>query len=50
MQLVKHFQRGYGHAERQISENDGRTCYIVRFSTAMTIQLYSSKRASPKKC
>ena len=31
MQLVKHFQRGYGHAERQISENDGRTCYIVRF-------------------
>ncbi len=30
MQLVKHFERGFGHAEKTI-QNDGRTGYIVRF-------------------
>tara|TARA_R110000851_G_scaffold182249_2_gene331349 strand:+ start:47 stop:250 length:204 start_codon:yes stop_codon:yes gene_type:complete len=30
MQLVKHFERGYGHAEKTISP-DGRAGYLVRF-------------------
>ena len=30
MQLVKHFERGYGHAEK-ITEDNGRISYIVRF-------------------
>jgi len=30
MQLVKHFERGYGHAEEIISP-DGRIGYTVRF-------------------
>lgn len=30
MQLVKHFQRGYGHAEKIITP-DGRAGYTVRF-------------------
>ena len=30
MQLVKHTERGYGHAE-EITTDDGRFGYIVRF-------------------
>ena len=30
MQLVKHFERGYGHA-KEIITNDGKTGYLVRF-------------------
>ena len=30
MQLVKHFERGYGHA-KEINTNDGRIGYTVRF-------------------
>ena len=30
MQLVKHFERGYGHAEK-ITSCDGGIGYIVRF-------------------
>jgi len=30
MQLVKHFDRGYGHAKK-ITEPDGGIGYIVRF-------------------
>ena len=30
MQLVKHIERGYGHAE-QTTTGDGRIGYIVRF-------------------
>lgn len=30
MQLVKHFERGYGHARQTITD-DGRVGYIVRF-------------------
>tara|TARA_R110000824_G_scaffold8704_3_gene39357 strand:- start:400 stop:570 length:171 start_codon:yes stop_codon:yes gene_type:complete len=30
MQLVKHFERGYGHAEKTISF-DGGIGYLVRF-------------------
>jgi len=30
MELVKHFERGYGHAEKTTSSNGG-TGYIVRF-------------------
>ena len=30
MQLVKHFERGYGHA-KQITSPDGKSGYIVRF-------------------
>ena len=31
MQLIKHFERGYGHAETKIDTSDGGTYYIVRF-------------------
>ena len=31
MQLVKHFERGYGHAETKTSEVDGGIYYIIRF-------------------
>ena len=30
MQLVKHFERGYGYAE-QIITDDGKNGYLVRF-------------------
>ena len=30
MELVKHIERGYGHA-KQIITDDGRDAYIVRF-------------------
>ena len=31
MQLVKHFERGYGHAETKIDTDGSRLYYIIRF-------------------
>jgi hypothetical protein len=42
MQLVKHFERGYGHAEK-IIKSDGRIGYIVRFFDNYDYSVYFTK-------
>ena len=48
MQLVKHFERGYGHAEK-ITEHNGGICYIVRFFDRYDSEVYFTETSFTRK-
>jgi len=48
MKLIKHFERGYGHAEK-IIEPDGGTGYIVRFFDNYDYSVYFTETSFTRK-
>ena len=48
MQLVKHFERGYGHAEQTIA-TDGKNGYLVRFFDRYDNPVYFNQTSFTKK-